>query len=128
AIGLGAAVDWVSGFGVQSIHEHEQQLLRSATEQLLKIPGLTIYGPSSDHKGAIISFRIDDVHPEDLAIMLDRRAVLTRHGHHCAMPLHDLLGVSGTTRASFAAYNTGDDVTALVSAIEYACDELKRRR
>jgi cysteine desulfurase/selenocysteine lyase len=128
AIGLGAAVDWVTGIGLASIHEHEQRLLQTATEQLQRIPGLTIFGPSVDRKGAIISFRIDDVHPEDLAIMLDRRAVLTRHGHHCAMPLHDLLGVSGTTRASFAAYNTKDDVTALVSAVEYACDELKRRR
>ncbi|MCP4175686.1 MAG: SufS family cysteine desulfurase [Fuerstiella sp.] len=128
AIGLGAAVDWVSEIDVTWIHEHEQQLLRSATEQLQRIPGLTIFGPSVDHKGAIISFRIDDVHPEDLAIMLDRRAVLTRHGHHCAMPLHDLLAVSGTTRASFAAYNTEDDVTALVSAIEYGLDELRRRR
>ncbi|HIF01171.1 MAG TPA: SufS family cysteine desulfurase [Planctomycetes bacterium] len=127
AIGLGTAVDWISGLSVEAIHNHEQRLLRSATEQLQQIPGLTIFGPSVDHKGAIISFRIDDVHPEDLAIMLDRRAVLTRHGHHCAMPLHDLLGVSATTRASFAAYNTDDDVTALVSAIEYARDELPRR-
>ena len=128
AIALGTAVDWVSGLGIEAIHEHEQRLLRSATEQLQRIPGLTIFGPSVDRKGAIISFRIDDVHPEDLAIMLDRKAVLTRHGHHCAMPLHELLGVSATTRASFAAYNTDDDVTALVSAIEYACDELNRRR
>lgn len=128
AIGLGAAVDWITGFGVDAIHQHEQRLLRSATAQLQRIPGLTIFGPSVDHKGAIISFRIDGVHPEDLAIMLDRRAVLTRHGHHCAMPLHELLVVSGTTRASFAAYNTEDDVTALVSAIKYGCEELKRRR
>ncbi|MCP4786251.1 MAG: SufS family cysteine desulfurase [Fuerstiella sp.] len=128
AIALGTAVDWISGFGVEAIHRHEQQLLQSATEQLQRIQGLKIFGPSVHHKGAIISFRINDVHPEDLAIMLDRRAVLTRHGHHCAMPLHDLLGVSGTTRASFAAYNTEDDVTELVGAIEYACDEFRRRR
>ncbi|MEO2016260.1 MAG: SufS family cysteine desulfurase [Fuerstiella sp.] len=128
AIALGTAVDWISELGVEAIHKHEQRLLRSATEQLQQIPGLTIYGPAVDHKGAIISFRIEDVHPEDLGIMLDRRAVLTRHGHHCAMPLHDLLGVSATTRASFAAYNTEDDVAELISAIEYGCAELRRRR
>jgi cysteine desulfurase/selenocysteine lyase len=86
---------------------------------------MTIFGPSSDHKGAIIAFRIDNLHPEDLAVMLDRRAVMTRHGHHCAMPLHELLGVTATTRASFAAYNTVEDVDALVEAVQFARQKLR---
>ena len=72
-----------------------------------------------------MSFRMEDVHPEDLAALLDRRTILTRHGHHCAMPLHDLLGISATTRASFAAYNTKEDITALVEAIVTAREVLR---
>lgn len=120
AIALGTAVEWVQGLGVAAIHQHEQLLLESAYSQLSQIPGMTIYGPDVSHRGAILSFRMADVHPEDLAAILDRRGVMTRHGHHCTMPLHDLLGVSATTRASFAAYNTAADVTALVEAIEFA--------
>lgn len=127
AIALGAAVDWVEQFGVEAIHAHEQSLLASATARLQKIPGLKIYGPALEHKGAIISFRIDGIHPEDLAVFLDERAVLTRHGHHCTMPLHTLLNVSATTRVSFAAYNTEADIDELIAAIENARDRLERR-
>ena len=126
AIALGAAVDWVRSFGLDAIHQHEQSLLTLATDQLQQIPGLKIYGPEIAHKGAIISFRIDNVHPEDLSALLDRQGVMTRHGHHCTMPLHDLLGVSATTRASFAAYNTVEDVTLLVEAIHFALETLRR--
>ena len=94
-------------------------------ERLQQIPGMTIFGPSADSRGAILSFRIDGLHPEDLAAMLDRRNVFTRHGHHCAMVLHDRLGVSATTRVSFAAYNTSDDVGALVEAIDFARQKLR---
>ncbi len=125
AIALGTAVDWVTGLGLDNIHRHETSLLESATEALQQIPGMTIYGPAVEHKGAIISFRIDGLHPEDLAAMLDRKAVFTRHGHHCTMPLHDLLKVTATTRASFAAYNTQDDITALVDAIQFAREKLR---
>lgn len=125
AIALGTAVEWVQHVGLERIHRHEQQLLISAMEQLGEIPGLRIFGPDAEHRGAIISFRIDGIHPEDLAAILDRRGVLTRHGHHCAMPLHDLLGVSATTRASFAAYNTPSDVTALVDGIAAARQTLQ---
>jgi cysteine desulfurase/selenocysteine lyase len=125
AIALGTAIDWVQQYGVAAIHQHEQRLLELATEQLQQIPGMKIYGPDVTHKGAIISFRIDNLHPEDLSVMLDRKGVMTRHGHHCTMPLHDLLGVSATTRASFAAYNTHEDVTAFVEAIQYARQQLR---
>lgn len=120
AIAMGTAIDWVQETGLEAIHAHEQHLLQAATRELSQIPAMRIFGPDMEHKGAIVSFRMSDVHPEDLAAMLDRRAVFTRHGHHCTMPLHDLLGVSATTRASFAGYNTMDDVTALVDAIHFA--------
>ena len=125
AIALGAAVDWVNRTGLESIHAHEQSLLVEATQRLMDVQGMKIYGPSPEHKGAIIAFRIENLHPEDLAVMLDRRAVFTRHGHHCTMPLHDLLGVTATTRASFAAYNTMEDVDALVDAIQFARKKLR---
>ncbi|MCL4113932.1 UNVERIFIED_CONTAM: hypothetical protein GTU68_036227 [Idotea baltica] len=125
AIALGTAIDWMESYGLSAIHDHEQQLLGLATERLQKIPGMKIYGPGVEHKGAIVSFRIDHLHPEDLSAMLDRRGVMTRHGHHCTMPLHDLLGVSATTRASFAAYNTLEDIDALVEAIHFAREKLR---
>ena len=125
AIALGTAIDWVNEIGIEAIHHHENQLLKLATEQLMEVPGMTIYGPALDKKGAIVSFRIDQLHPEDLAALLDHKAVMTRHGHHCTMPLHQLLNVSATTRASFAAYNTAEDVTALIDGINYARQTLK---
>jgi len=128
AIALGTAVQWMSDLGIEAIHNHEQKLLEIATERLSQIPGLTIYGPSVEHKGAIISFRVDGLHPEDLAIVLDRHAVLTRHGNHCTMPLHQALGVSATTRASFAAYNTEADIQSLAHAIEEAISTIPRGR
>lgn len=125
AIALGAAVDWVNQTGLESIHAHEQSLLAAATQRLNDVPGMKIYGPAPEHKGSIIAFRVEKMHPEDLAVMLDRRAVFTRHGHHCTMPLHDLLGVTATTRASFAAYNTTEDVDALLDAIQFARKKLR---
>ena len=127
AIALGTAIDWIQRYGVDAIHNHEQRLLLKATEALTGIQGMKIYGPGTEHTGAIVSFRIDGVHPEDLAAILDRHSVLTRHGHHCTMPLHDLLQVSATTRASFAAYNTDADVDALVAAIKDAVAQLSRK-
>ncbi len=125
AIALGAAIDWVNDIGLDVMNQHEHSLLEDATERLLQIPGMKIYGPAPEHKGGIIAFRIEGLHPEDLAAMLDRRAVFTRHGHHCTMPLHDLLGVTATTRASFAAYNTQQDIDVLLEAIEFARKKLR---
>ncbi len=120
AIALGTAIAWINDTGLARIHRHEQLLLEEATERLLEISGLKIFGPSTEHKGAIISFRIDDLHPEDLAATLDRNGVFTRHGHHCTMPLHDYLGVSATTRVSFGAYNTQDDIRVLCESVQEA--------
>lgn len=125
AIALGAAIDYVTGLGFAAIHAHEEQLLRYAFDKLNQIPGMQIYGPGIEHRGAIISFTIAGVHPEDLAQLLDRRGVFVRHGHHCTMPLHDLLGVNATVRASFGIYNTKTDVDALLDAIQFAREKLR---
>ncbi|MEP3479445.1 MAG: SufS family cysteine desulfurase [Fuerstiella sp.] len=125
AIALGTAVQWVQQYGVSAIHAHEQRLLELAISSLNQIDGLRIYGPDVSARGAIVSFRIDGVHPEDLAALLDRRNIFTRHGHHCTMPLHDLLQVSGTTRASFAAYNTEADVKAFTEAVADAVGQIR---
>jgi cysteine desulfurase/selenocysteine lyase len=125
AIALRPAIEYVKKLGFDAIHAHERDLLEYATTRLNEIPGLTIYGPSTEHKGAICSFTIDNVHPEDLANLLDRHGVFVRHGHHCTMPLHDLLKVPATTRASFAFYNTREDVDALIEGIHFARKRLK---
>jgi cysteine desulfurase/selenocysteine lyase len=120
AIALGTAIRWVEEIGIDAIHQHEMSLLKLAWDKLTSIPGIKIFGPAIEHRGGILSFRIDGLHPEDLAAILDQRDVFTRHGHHCTMPLHTYLGVSATTRISFGAYNTMEDVERLVEAIEYA--------
>jgi len=126
AIALGEAVRWVQSIGLEAIHQHEQTLLKSTMERLMAVPGMTIYGPALEHRGGIVSFRIDGVHPEDLAALLDQKGVFTRHGHHCTMPLHTHLGVSATTRVSLAAYNTQSDIEQLMQAIEFARRTLKK--
>ena len=126
AIALGTAVEWVQKIGVASIHQHEQLLTTLAIERLKQIPGITIYGPDVAHRGGIVSFRIDGLHPEDLAAILDQRNVFARHGHHCTMPLHTYLGVSATTRVSLAAYNSADDIDELMKAIELAMKLIKK--
>lgn len=128
AIALGTAVDWITDLGVEQIHRHEQQLLKAATAKLIHVKGLQVFGPAPEHKGAIISFRIDGLHPEDLAAVLDQQGVFTRHGHHCTMPLHDYLGVSATTRASFAAYNSAEDVDSLIAGVESGLQTIRRVR
>ncbi len=125
AIGLGAAIDFVNEIGFEAIHAHEHALLEYATEQLNSIPGMTIHGPSPEHKGAICSMTVDGMHPEDMANLLDRKGVFVRHGHHCTMPLHSKLGLSATTRASFAIYNTKSEVDMLIDAIHFARKRLR---
>ena len=125
AIALGSAIDYVNALGFDAIHTHEQKVMHYAYAKLSEIPGMRIYGPGPEHRGGIISFTIDGTHPEDLAQLLDRRGVFVRHGHHCTMPLHDLLGVSATVRASFGVYNTQADVDALLDAIQFAREKLR---
>ncbi len=126
AIALGTALDYVSEISLCAIHKHEQSLLRYATERLQAIDRLTVYGPPPSEKGAIISFTIEGVSEEDMARLLDLHGVFVRHGHHCTMPLHKRLGVTRTIRASFALYNTLDDVDRLVHGIEASLKDLGR--
>ncbi len=125
-IGLGEAVDFVHSVGFAAIEERDRELVAAAHRDLSAIPGLRIHGPALDHKGAIVSFSIDGVATEDLAIRLDQRGVFTRHGHHCAMVLHERLGVAATTRASFGIYNTLEDVAALVDAVKFGVNDIRR--
>jgi cysteine desulfurase / selenocysteine lyase len=124
AIALGTAVGYVSDLGLDRIHAHEADLLNYAHQQLATIPGLTIHGPDPVHKGAICSFTIDGAAAEDLANLLDIRGVFVRHGHHCAMPLHDVLGVPASVRASFGVYNSRDDVDRLVDGLKFGLERL----
>ncbi len=118
-IGLAAAIDYVNEIGIDNIDAYEQELLGYATRELEKIDGLRIIG-TARHKAAVISFVLEGIHPHDAGTILDRYGVAVRTGHHCAQPLMERFGVPATTRASFAFYNTPEDVDALVSAIHKA--------
>jgi len=116
AIGLGAALDYVSGVGIDAIAAHEQDLLDHATALVSRIDGLKIVGTAAQ-KASILSFTMDGVHPHDIGTILDHEGVAIRAGHHCAMPLMQRFGVPGTARASFSFYNTRAEVDAFVAAL-----------
>ena len=120
-IGLGAAVDYLCGIGMDRIRSHERTLVDYALEKLQEVPGITIYGPrDSELHGGAISFTLANIHPHDLATLVDREGIAVRAGHHCTQPLMDRLGVAATTRASFYIYNRVDEVDQLVSGIQKA--------
>lgn len=114
--GLAKAIAYMERLGMDNIARHEQDLTRYATQQLQQIDGLRIYGNAAD-KDAVISFLVGDIHHMDMGTLLDRLGIAVRTGHHCAQPLIDRLGILGTVRASFALYNTRDEVDALVDGI-----------
>ncbi len=116
-IGLGAALDYLSEIGMENVAAYEHELLVYATEKAKKIPGLKIIG-DAEHKGAILSFTLESVHPHDIGTMLDHVGIAVRAGHHCAMPVMDFFQVPATARASFAMYNTKQEIDALMEAIE----------
>ena len=118
-IAFRAALEFTKQLGKDAIRQHENELLVYATEQLEQIPGLKIIG-RAQNKISVISFIIDKVHPQDLGILLDNRGIAVRTGHHCAQPLMDCFCIPGTTRASFALYNTKEEVDALVAGLEKA--------
>ena len=121
AYGLGLAVDFITQIGFANIQAHEQQLLRYALDALKKVEGLTIIGPqTSENRLGAISFVVDNIHPHDLAQVLDQQGIAVRAGHHCAQPLHCALGIDATTRASIGIYNTTKDIDALVLGIKKA--------
>ena len=111
------AIDFIQSIGIETIARHEEDLLHYATEQLLSIPGLRIYG-TSEHKSAVISFLVGDIHPYDIGMLLDKLGVAVRTGHHCAQPLMDYYDIPGTVRASFAVYNTRQEVDAFIAALQ----------
>jgi cysteine desulfurase/selenocysteine lyase len=119
AVGLGAAIDWLEALGIESVNAHEQALLARATAALRDIPGLRIIGEAA-HKGAVISFVMDGVHPHDLGTILDAEGVAVRAGHHCAMPVMEFFDVPATARASFGCYSDDDDIAQLVAALTHA--------
>jgi len=118
AIGLGAAVDYLSALGMETVRAHEKELTAYALERLVEVPGLTAYGPTDlEVRGGVVAFALDGAHPHDIATILDSEAVAVRAGHHCAMPLHKRLGLPATTRASFYIYNLPEEIDRLVEAL-----------
>jgi cysteine desulfurase/selenocysteine lyase len=121
AIGLGAAVNYLSKLGMDNVREHEKSLTAYAHKQLQSIEDLTIYGPEKiEDRGGVLAFNVKGLHVHDLAQVLDEENVCIRAGHHCAMPLHTRLGIASSARASFYIYNNEEDVDKLVAAIEKA--------
>ncbi len=116
AIGLGAAVDYLSAIGMDVIAAHELDLLNYATEQMMRMPGVRIIG-TAEHKAAVLSFAVDGVHPHDIGTLLNQEGIAVRTGHHCAQPVMQRLNVPATSRASFAFYNTLAEVDALIAGI-----------
>jgi len=116
-VGLGAAIDYINTIGMDKIAAYEAELLAYATEKALKIKGLRIIG-EAEHKGAILSFVLDKIHPHDIGTMLDSLGIAIRAGHHCAMPVMDFYKVPATARASFAMYNTKEEIDVLMNGIE----------
>ncbi|MFO1505542.1 MAG: cysteine desulfurase [Lysobacterales bacterium] len=123
-VGLAAALDYVDALGRERIAAYERELLAYATERFSAIPGLRIFGTAPD-KGPVISFLVDGMHAHDLATILDHEGVAVRSGHHCAHPLMDFFGVPATVRASFAFYNTREEVDAFVAAMAHARQMLR---
>lgn len=115
--GLATALNYVTELGLDNIFAHEQELTRYAMEQMKEIPGIRLFG-TSQHKDAVISFLVGNIHHLDMGTLLDRLGIAVRTGHHCAEPLMHRLGISGTVRASFALYNTKEEVDALIAGIK----------
>jgi cysteine desulfurase/selenocysteine lyase len=116
AVGLHAAIDWVSAIGLPAIHAHETALVRECREALRRINSVRLFGP--EDSAGIVSFAIEGVHPHDIGTILDDEGVAIRAGHHCAQPLMAVLGVPATARASFAAFSDSSDIAALVKGID----------
>ncbi|KWZ98813.1 cysteine desulfurase, SufS subfamily [Anaerococcus hydrogenalis] len=120
-VGLSAAIDFMNEIGVENIYEHENKLARYAYDLIKDIDHIKVFFPEKRKTGSVVSFTFDDIHPHDVATILDMKGIAVRSGHHCAMPLHTYLDVSSTCRASFAIYNTREEV-------EYFAKELKNVR
>lgn len=111
------ALDFIESIGIENIHRHEEELLSYCTEEMMKIPGMRIFGTTAG-KSAVISFLVNDIHPYDLGLLLDKMGIAVRTGHHCAQPLMERFGIPGTVRASFAVYNTREEVDTFIVALK----------
>jgi cysteine desulfurase/selenocysteine lyase len=120
AVGLGAAVDYLSALGMDQVCAHERELTTYALDRLTSIPDLSVYGPPAERRGGVVSFTLADIHPHDLATLLDREGIAVRAGHHCAQPLMERYKLPATARASFYVYTTSAEIDALVAALEQA--------
>jgi cysteine desulfurase/selenocysteine lyase len=122
-IALGAAVDYLNSIGMENIAAYENELLVYGTEQIKSIPGATIYGDVSN-KAAVISFNVEGLHPYDIGTIIDKLGIAVRTGQHCAQPVMDRYQISGTIRASFAFYNTKEEIDVMVQALQRAVNML----
>jgi cysteine desulfurase/selenocysteine lyase len=120
AVGFGAAVDYLAGLGMERVHNHERALVTYAMERLAAVPELTMYGPPAARRGGVVSFTLADIHPHDLATLLDRDGIAVRAGHHCAQPLMEHYHLGATARASFYVYTTAAEIDLLAEALERA--------
>ena len=127
-IAFHAALDYLDRVGLESIHQHARDLVTYAHRLLVEIPGVRLLGPLPDKKSAIVSFVVDGLHPHDVAHLLNTQGVAIRAGQHCAMPLHQRLGLTATTRASFYLYNTAAEVAALAAALIQVAETIFRGR
>lgn len=120
-ISLGAAIDFINKVGIKALTEHESKITNYALTKLQAVPGLTIYGPANiPQRIGVISFNLAGIPPHDLASLLDEQGIAIRTGHHCAMPLHQKLGIESSARASFAIYNTKKDIDKLINSLKLA--------
>jgi cysteine desulfurase/selenocysteine lyase len=117
AIGFGAAVDYLQHVGMDTIAAQEQAVVGYALERLEEVPGVKVYGPQAKDRGGVTAFTLDDVHAHDVAQILDGDGIAVRAGHHCAMPLHEIMNVPATTRASYYLYNSIEEIDKLIDAI-----------
>ncbi|MFN8448464.1 MAG: aminotransferase class V-fold PLP-dependent enzyme, partial [Anaerolineae bacterium] len=111
------AVDYLHEIGMERIQAHEREITAYALDRLAEVPGVTLYGPDASKKGGVATFSMQGIHAHDVAQLLDSEGIAVRAGHHCAMPLHECLGVSATARASFYLYNTTQEVDRLIEAL-----------
>ena len=120
AVGLGAAVEYLNGLGMDAVFAHDRELAAYALERLAEVPDLRLLGPAPERRGGVVAFTLGDIHPHDVATVLDDEGVAVRAGHHCAMPLHEALGIPASARASFHCYSLPEDVDALVRGLQRA--------
>jgi cysteine desulfurase/selenocysteine lyase len=128
AIGLGAAVDYLTALGMDKVRAHEKEITAYALERLAKVPGLRVLGPpNAELHGGLAAFAVEGIHPHDMAAILDAEGIAVRAGHHCAMPVHIRFGLPATTRASFYIYTLPEEIDALVSTLSKARQLMTRQ-